>query len=335
MTVKKSDDAVSPVIGIMLVLVVTVIIGAIVAAFATGLVGEETGPAPNAKLEVGIYTAEPSLNGIYPTMKLSHISGDPLETKDLKLTFSWDCSGGDECVSNTPGHHFSTYKYEDDGRWGTYSSTAGSVNIFGGNVVGVSNLMNFKDGFIQPLYINYGDGSTSKWGGEFFGGTFILERGMTMRAYDMHLTTGGINPGNPAMDLILNNGVIKTSVPEIEVQPDGGENYHECECGTPLFYQSEASGSLDDWTYKPVGWYCSDPGCGKAGQYARTDENGEWCPPYDHPAPEVSDGGYDPSVPVVYSAGVMACLPQGTAVDVSIIHMPTNKPIYTKTVYVQ
>ena len=38
MTRKKSEDAVSPVIGIMLMLVVTVIIVAVVASFANGMV---------------------------------------------------------------------------------------------------------------------------------------------------------------------------------------------------------------------------------------------------------------------------------------------------------
>ena len=36
MTLKKSDDAVSPVIGVMLMLVITVIIAAVVTGFATG-----------------------------------------------------------------------------------------------------------------------------------------------------------------------------------------------------------------------------------------------------------------------------------------------------------
>ena len=133
MTVRKSDDAVSPVIGIMLMLVVTVIIGAVVAAFATGMVGEDTGPAPNAKLDVKIYSQFDGGAGTFPTMHISHLSGDSLATKDLKLTFTWECDGGDDCCSSTTGHHTSTYKYETDGRWGTQDNS-GVQNIFGGIV---------------------------------------------------------------------------------------------------------------------------------------------------------------------------------------------------------
>lgn len=47
----KSEDAVSPVIGIMLLLVVTIIIAAVVAAFASGI-GSNTEPAPTTVIDV-------------------------------------------------------------------------------------------------------------------------------------------------------------------------------------------------------------------------------------------------------------------------------------------
>ena len=40
MITKKSDDAVSPVLGVMLMVVVTIVIGAVIAAFATGMVAD-------------------------------------------------------------------------------------------------------------------------------------------------------------------------------------------------------------------------------------------------------------------------------------------------------
>ncbi len=48
---KKSEDAVSPVIGVMLMLVVTIIIAAVVAVFASG-VGGDIEPAPTTVLDV-------------------------------------------------------------------------------------------------------------------------------------------------------------------------------------------------------------------------------------------------------------------------------------------
>lgn len=48
---KKSEDAVSPVIGVMLLLVVTIVIAAVVAAFAGGI-GIDTQPVPSTALEI-------------------------------------------------------------------------------------------------------------------------------------------------------------------------------------------------------------------------------------------------------------------------------------------
>lgn len=54
---KESEDAVSPVIGVMLLLVVTIVIAAVVAVFASG-VGADAEPAPTTVLEVAeIYDA--------------------------------------------------------------------------------------------------------------------------------------------------------------------------------------------------------------------------------------------------------------------------------------
>ena len=50
---KKSDDAVSPVIGVMLMIVITVVIAGVVAAFGTGMTGDVE-KAPNVVLDVKI-----------------------------------------------------------------------------------------------------------------------------------------------------------------------------------------------------------------------------------------------------------------------------------------
>lgn len=307
MTVRKSDDAVSPVIGVMLMLVVTIIIAAVVAAFATGMVGDTSGPAPNAKMDVEIYSAYENQYGTYPTMHVSHISGESLATKDLKFTFTWDCPGGSECTSNTPGHHSSTYQYEErPDEWGTNFNmgAGGSENLFGG-VPGAYSTSGYKGDYIQPLYINYGMNKNPN--GEFFGGDFVMERGMMLMAYDLHLKPG-VQEGNPAMDILFNNGEILTTIPV-------AEDAYTCEyCGLPLVWS-------DPMWYGYEGWYCSDTwGC-MAGWM-------EWH--WYDPPEEGSE-----SAPAGLSPGIMTCLPQGTAIDVSIIHIPTNKAIYTEKVYVE
>ena len=80
---KKSnkEDAVSPVIGVMLMLVVTIIIAAVVAAFATGM-GSDVDMAPAAALDVIVYD-----DG---NVVLTHVSGERLIPGDIKIKLQDD-----------------------------------------------------------------------------------------------------------------------------------------------------------------------------------------------------------------------------------------------------
>ncbi|MFA5330825.1 MAG: type IV pilin N-terminal domain-containing protein [Methanoregula sp.] len=82
----NNDQAVSPVIGVMLILVVTVIIAAIVAAFAGGL-GQTSEPAPVASIDVTIdLNYDPGWGGLHvPYMLFHHRGGDTLKTQDLQI----------------------------------------------------------------------------------------------------------------------------------------------------------------------------------------------------------------------------------------------------------
>jgi len=88
---REDESAVSPVIGVMLMLVVTIIIAAAVSAFAGGL-GDDVEVAPTASLDVRLYSLKnlgampPWGDGYYaPEMVIRQVSGDPLPTKDLKI----------------------------------------------------------------------------------------------------------------------------------------------------------------------------------------------------------------------------------------------------------
>ncbi|MBR4285345.1 MAG: type IV pilin N-terminal domain-containing protein [Methanocorpusculum sp.] len=74
------DDAVSPVIGVMLMLSITIIIAAVLMAFAGGMA--DTKPAtPSVDL-----SAEFVKNGSDIVLRLSHNGGDALNPKDIKVT---------------------------------------------------------------------------------------------------------------------------------------------------------------------------------------------------------------------------------------------------------
>ena len=74
---KKKEDAVSPVIGVMLMLVVTIVIAAVVAAFAGGL-GSDVEMAPTAALNIDVYAGD-------NTVKIEHLSGEAPITKDITI----------------------------------------------------------------------------------------------------------------------------------------------------------------------------------------------------------------------------------------------------------
>ena len=74
----KKDDAVSPVIGVMLMLVVTIVIAAVVAAFAGGL-ATETESAPVAVLDADVYAGDAKL-------VLRSLSGDALKLDETAVS---------------------------------------------------------------------------------------------------------------------------------------------------------------------------------------------------------------------------------------------------------
>jgi archaeal type IV pilus assembly protein PilA len=86
-----NDEAVSPVIGVLLMLVVTIIIAAVVSGFAGGLATTQTKP-PVATLDVQLHASEnagamlPWGSGYYvPTMVIKHMGGDVIATKNTKI----------------------------------------------------------------------------------------------------------------------------------------------------------------------------------------------------------------------------------------------------------
>jgi FlaG/FlaF family flagellin (archaellin) len=81
MITKKSDDAVSPVIGVMLMLVVTVVIAAVITAFATGMAGDSTTTTPMALIEADT----PQVSGVLQSFDLVHKGGDEMKLENLQV----------------------------------------------------------------------------------------------------------------------------------------------------------------------------------------------------------------------------------------------------------
>ena len=64
----RTEEAVSPVVGVMLMLVVTLVIAAVVTAFATGMAGDSTATTPMALFEAGNQQLVSGYVGDYKTI---------------------------------------------------------------------------------------------------------------------------------------------------------------------------------------------------------------------------------------------------------------------------
>lgn len=100
---KKTEEGVSPVVGVMLMLSVTVIIAAIVSAAAGGLSGTST-KAPSAILDVRISNQSYGEHSV-PTLTIEHISGNVLATKDLQIVTYYRAPSGIIAQGNLSGAH--------------------------------------------------------------------------------------------------------------------------------------------------------------------------------------------------------------------------------------
>ena len=86
---EKNEDAASPVVGVMLMLVVTVVIAAVITAFATGMAGESTATTPMALLEAG----NQQLTGdLLHTFDIIHKGGDEIALENIQIVV--DPKGG-------------------------------------------------------------------------------------------------------------------------------------------------------------------------------------------------------------------------------------------------
>ena len=139
MTGKKGEEAVSPVVGVMLMLVVTIIIAAVVSAFAGSAVGG-TQKAPSANVEIHVKNGGYSSTS-YFSMKVLGVS-DPIPTKNLKVITSWTTTdrttGKAVSGGNTTYSGLGSASSQDDSTYSSFSVPTG----YGAGVNGWANSTN-------------------------------------------------------------------------------------------------------------------------------------------------------------------------------------------------
>ena len=164
---EQKDDAVSPVVGVMLMLVVTIIIAAVVAAFASGVTADVE-KAPNAVLDVKIYENYMSGYYSYPSIQVKSIGGEPISTEDMVIKFSWTGNDGkDYSASYSGGKTFTLSTYTipamavmplEGELQTTYSAWYGNVTISNGEVLQTMGLFeSWYDGDNDSFKAIFGD----------------------------------------------------------------------------------------------------------------------------------------------------------------------------------
>ena len=134
---KSKDEAVSPVIAVMLMLVVTIIIAAVVSGFAGNLANSNNAKSPTMSMDVKIVNTGTWIgSGFFATV--TGVS-EPVRTKDLKITTQWKSksgvSGGSTTIGNTPN----VYMNVGMGK-GVFSTITAPIG-FGPGINGTSNSM--------------------------------------------------------------------------------------------------------------------------------------------------------------------------------------------------
>jgi FlaG/FlaF family flagellin (archaellin) len=155
--VKTHEDAVSPVVGVMLLLVVTIIIAGVVSAFAGGLVTTEA-KAPSIVAESKI-TNTGMFTGSAFIMSVKSVS-EPVYTRDLKIITSWmardGTTGGAICLPGVPNTVYSDYNYaapkgygQGVEQWSLYNDIRPEMHFGNYTLQGGTNLYAYAFG---PFY---------------------------------------------------------------------------------------------------------------------------------------------------------------------------------------
>jgi len=85
----RNEEAVSPVIGVILMVAITVILAAVIASFVFGLGSKAPKSAPQAQLAISDYTDSLTSSGGENIMTISHQGGDALTCGNSKILISY------------------------------------------------------------------------------------------------------------------------------------------------------------------------------------------------------------------------------------------------------
>lgn len=171
---KERESAVSPVVGVMLMLVVTIIIAATVSAFAGGLVGSAE-KTPQASFDVKIVSGSYGPGYEYAEMAIAHLGGDPIDTSRTKLITSWTNRTNPEVVYYRETTALPSSKIASE--FNSNTGQTANISLANANVNYTATWGTFK--YQEPYFVVPGD--LPDVNTDYWFGNFILHTGEVMK----------------------------------------------------------------------------------------------------------------------------------------------------------
>ncbi|WP_225333985.1 type IV pilin [Halomicrobium urmianum] len=148
----ERDDAVSPVIGVILMVAITVILAAVIASFVLNMGNQAQQDPPQASFSFD-FTNDNTVSGTtYDQLTISHGSGDNLPVERVKIKGTVDLGSG--------GTNASTGNYESDLEFTDDFSVSGEVSA--GTTVTVSSDTSNNELGTETVRIIYVDEDTGQ-----------------------------------------------------------------------------------------------------------------------------------------------------------------------------
>jgi flagellin-like protein len=139
----KKDDAVSPVIGVILMVAITVILAAVIAAFVFGMDTPES--APTASIKLSATSISDAADADHNAIKIEHQGGDPLTYDDMYLKVT--VNGTQATLLNTSdidyfsvGDTFYIYETDDGYFFDNSTSSTNSTSDFDEEIGGTTTV---------------------------------------------------------------------------------------------------------------------------------------------------------------------------------------------------
>ncbi len=338
---QQNERAVSPVVGVMLMLIVVIIIAAVVSGFAGGLVGGKNQKVPQLVMDVSIANS-----GYWST---SYIKGEvtgvdaPINTRDLEIVTSWTKSlnngtmitGG---ATTMPGVVNFNAIYSTHGSYGYdlwrltvpqgYGAGVGQNATYPGNIFWTLEGGTGTNGGATLYNLEHtGTATNNSWWGNYY-----LQAGTEFLCRPFGGSNNGQQAGNSEYTVGYGVGSSTTS-PAVRYQYVYGDVANSGTCAITMI------GGLNGG------------GGGGLGYPAVTCSGAHFYPyPTGNQLPDPEPTTYVPSLipgnpwdPTTYSIdqmqGVLGVnwdqLRAGDIVHMKIIHIPTGKIIWQKDVVVQ